>query len=225
MMNRLLIGSANRFLFRPLVASGEIKMKFKVGDRVRIKHKNHSPAEVGDLGTIEEIEEPEREYEHTYTVRMDKDGDFWFFDDHHLEPVITIPSALRQDAPTEGVKGDAGKADLSLLSSLWIFGVSDVLTYGSAKRGAHNWRKGLKITRVLAGVLRHVFQYLTGEDYDTDPNCPGCIQFKKDNSILCEKHSQKHHLLNASCGLMFAYELSVTRPDLDDRYKIQKENK
>jgi hypothetical protein len=120
---------------------------------------------------------------------------------------------LRQDSPNEGVKGDSGKPDLSLLSPTWIFGVGEVLTYGAEKRGAHNWRKGLKITRLCAGALRHIFQFLAGEDLDRDPSCEGC----KAND--CLKHSGLHHLDCASCNLMFARELLVTRPELDDRYK------
>lgn len=127
-------------------------------------------------------------------------------------------SALRQDAPGQGVKGDAGKPDLSLLSAIWIFGVGDVLTYGSQKRGAHNWRKGLAITRLMSGALRHIFQFLAGEDIDRDDNCPDCQRFDKTGEH-CTKHSNKHHLFCASCNLMFASELLVTRPDLDDRYK------
>jgi hypothetical protein len=130
-------------------------------------------------------------------------------------------SALRQDAPGEAVKGDAGKPDMSLISSIWIFGVADVMTYGAAKRGPHNWRKGLKITRLCAGALRHIFQFLGGEDLDRDDSCVGCQNFDATQEP-CPKHSNKHHLHCASCNLMFASEMLVTRPDLDDRYKGEK---
>ncbi len=127
-------------------------------------------------------------------------------------------TALRQDAPGEGVKGDNGKPDLSLLSPIWVFGVASTLTYGAKKRGAHNWRKGIKTTRLVAGALRHIFQFIGGEDYDFDANCPDC-QAHKAGGEPCEKHSGQHHLDCASCNLMFARELLTTRPDLDDRYK------
>lgn len=127
--------------------------------------------------------------------------------------------ALRQDDPNEGVKGDLGKPDLSLISPIWIMGVASTLTYGAKKRGAHNWRKGLKITRLVAGALRHIFQFLGGEDLDHDPNCSDC---KKED---CVKHSGNHHLDCASCNLMFARELLVTKPEMDDRYRPEtKEN-
>jgi hypothetical protein len=128
---------------------------------------------------------------------------------------------LRQDAPGQGVKGDAGKPDLSLISPVWIFGVADVLTYGAKKRGAHNWRKGLAITRLCAGALRHIFQFLMGEDLDRDDDCEGCRIADANPAEPCTKHSGKHHLFCASCNLMFASELLVTRPDLDDRFKIK----
>lgn len=124
-----------------------------------------------------------------------------------------LSSPIRQDAPGQAVKGDAGKPDLSLLSPIWIFAVAEVLTYGEKKRGRWNWRKGMALSRMLAAALRHIFQFLNGEDYDFDPNCEDC---KKGD---CLKHSGKCHLDNAACMLMFARELWETRPDLDDRYK------
>lgn len=131
---------------------------------------------------------------------------------------LSDSNALRQDAPNEGLKGDAGKPDLSLLSPIWMFGMGRVLTYGAKKRGAHNWRKGLKITRLCAGALRHIFQFLKGENIDRDDSCDGCKNYDKTKEP-CANHSNEHHLYCAGCNLMFASELLETRPDLDDRYK------
>ncbi len=112
-----------------------------------------------------------------------------------------------------GIKADQGKSDFSLLSAIWLAGVSRVLTKGKLKYDAHNWRNGLKIARLLASVLRHVTLYLAGQDLDVDPNCPNC------QSKTCTFHTGEHHLDCAGAGIMFARELSLTRPDLDDRYK------
>lgn len=98
-----------------------------------------------------------------------------------------------------GVKDDAKKVQLELLSPQWLHGVGEVLTFGARKYAAHNWRKGLARTRLLGACLRHVMAYLGGED--TDP----------ETGLL--------HLDHASCCLMFASELHRTRPDTDDRYR------
>jgi hypothetical protein len=101
---------------------------------------------------------------------------------------------------TQGVKHDTDKPDLSLVSPIWITGVARVLTFGKKKYAAHNWRKGIETSRLLAACLRHIFAFLSGED--RDPETGEC------------------HLDHASCCLMFARELWETRPDLDDRYKV-----
>lgn len=98
-----------------------------------------------------------------------------------------------------GEKHDSGKIQVELLSSTWLLGVASVLTFGAKKYAAHNWRKGIVSSRLLGACLRHVLAYLGGEDLDPE--------------------SGLSHLLHASCCLQFAYELSQTRPDLDDRYK------
>lgn len=98
-----------------------------------------------------------------------------------------------------GIKHDQEKNQLELLSPLWIMGVGQVLTFGARKYHAHNWRKGIAITRLLGACLRHIFAFLGGEDKDLE--------------------SGLSHLHHASCCLMFASELRETRPDLDDRYR------
>ena len=119
---------------------------------------------------------------------------------------------------TSGVKNDQEKTDLSLFSWIWFVGVGRVLTRGKRKYAAHNWRKGLAIARLLAGVIRHITLFMAGQDLDVSPNCKGC------QAGDCEKHTGEHHLDCASCGLMFAREMHATRPDLDDRYKLDNTN-
>jgi hypothetical protein len=103
---------------------------------------------------------------------------------------------------TEGVKDDAAKVQLDLLSPIWVLGVGRVLTFGAKKYSTWNWAKGLSRTRLLASVLRHLFAYLGGEDLDPE------------TGLL--------HLDHASCELMFASHLHHSRPDLDDRWKEPK---
>lgn len=99
----------------------------------------------------------------------------------------------------KGRKNDQKKPQMELLSPLWLVGVARVLTFGARKYSAHNWRQGLAASRCLGAALRHIAADLSGEDLDPETGLP--------------------HLHHASCELMFASELRVTRPDLDDRYK------
>jgi hypothetical protein len=99
---------------------------------------------------------------------------------------------------TEGTKHDGEKIQLDLLSSRWLFGVGQVLTFGAKKYAAHNWRQGIKSSRLLGACLRHVLAYLGGEDRDPETGIS--------------------HLHHASCCLMFLSELAETKPEFDDRY-------
>lgn len=100
----------------------------------------------------------------------------------------------------EGTKHDQAKTKLELLSSKWILGVGDVLTFGAKKYNAHNWRKGIQLSRLLGACLRHVFSFLGGEDKDPETGLS--------------------HLLHASCCLQFAFELYEDMPSaVDDRFK------
>lgn len=98
----------------------------------------------------------------------------------------------------EGIKHDSTKPDMSLLSAYAMYELSKVLSYGKVKYAAHNWRKGIARSRLLAAALRHIFSYLAGQDKDPESGLP--------------------HLSHAMCCLMFATELHVTMPETDDRY-------
>lgn len=111
--------------------------------------------------------------------------------DHYKENVVK-----QQEA---GIKHDQEKPEMALLSPLWVTGVADVLTFGARKYAAHNWRKGLAVSRLISAALRHIFLFMAGQDYDEE--------------------SGKHHLLHASCCLMFAYETLMMRPAFDDRWR------
>lgn len=98
-----------------------------------------------------------------------------------------------------GSKHDSEKADMSLLSSVAMLRIAEVMTFGKQKYSAHNWRKGISYSRLLAALLRHTFSYLAGESLDPE--------------------SGKSHLAHAGCCVMMLLEFETTRPDLDDRYK------
>lgn len=99
-------------------------------------------------------------------------------------------------------KYDDNKVDMSLLSSIAIHKIAQVMTFGKQKYAAHNWRKGFVWSRVLAATLRHVFAYLSGEDKDSE--------------------SGLSHLAHAGCCIMFLLEFEDTHKELDDRYKESK---
>jgi hypothetical protein len=98
-----------------------------------------------------------------------------------------------------GVKHDQEKPDMSLISSVAIFKVAQVMTFGKKKYSANNWRGGIAYSRLLAAALRHTFSYLGGESKDPETGIS--------------------HLAHACCCLFMVLEFEDTKPELDDRFK------
>jgi len=63
---------------------------------------------------------------------------------------------------------DVGKSMMSLLPFEALREVGNVLTYGAKKYAAHNWRKGMKWSRVQDSLLRHYERFAAGEDFDPE---------------------------------------------------------
>ena len=97
-----------------------------------------------------------------------------------------------------GVKNDQDKIQVQLLSPRWLLGVGQVLSFGARKYKSFNWAKGIERSRLLGACLRHVLAYMGGENDDAETGIS--------------------HLYHASCCLLFASEMHIVRPDLDDRW-------
>jgi len=71
------------------------------------------------------------------------------------------------DAPA-GRKDDQGKCRLDLLplDALWETG--KVYSMGAGKYDDWNWANGIKYSRVIAALLRHLFKWVMGETHDQE---------------------------------------------------------
>ena len=99
-----------------------------------------------------------------------------------------------------GTKNDAEKPRMDLLDPLALEGLAKVLTFGANKYAAHNWRKGIANTRLIAAMLRHLFAIMRGEDVDPESGLP--------------------HIDHVGCCWMFLSNNMKTRPEMDDRWKV-----
>lgn len=97
------------------------------------------------------------------------------------------------------IKHDQAKPKMGLISTRFLKGLAQVLTFGAHKYAVHNWRKGLATSRLYDALQRHLTDWNDGQDLDPE--------------------SGLSHLYHASCCLMFLAETVEVRPDLDDRYK------
>lgn len=100
---------------------------------------------------------------------------------------------------TEGRKNDQGKAPMSLIPKPALEELAKVLDFGRQKYDAHNWRKGMKWSRVADAAMRHLTSWYDGEDKD--------------------KESGLSHLGHCLCCLAFLATYQQEQLGEDDRYR------
>lgn len=100
------------------------------------------------------------------------------------------------------MKFDSDKPRYDLIDSEAIDELAKVLTFGAKKYEAHNWRRGINITRLCAALLRHIFSFLRGESNDPETGLS--------------------HVAHAMCCCMFILWTMKHKPDMDDRYRVDK---
>lgn len=123
---------------------------------------------------------------------------------HALAPDHPLLRKMEKDMEPTGKKSDDGKPPIALVPSALIHGAARVLAHGAEKYGPHNWRGGIKYSRIYSALLRHLLAWNDGEDQDP---------VDKGGSGL-------NHLCHAACELAFLMQFVADgRKDLDDRYK------
>lgn len=98
-----------------------------------------------------------------------------------------------------GIKHDAGKPSLSLIDKTALVELARVLDFGAKKYAAHNWRGGIKWSRILDSAMRHLQAFNDGEDLDPETGLS--------------------HVAHAMCNCMFLLNYIQNHKELDDRYK------
>ena len=93
---------------------------------------------------------------------------------------------------------DEGKPRVDLLDPEAMLGIAEVLTFGATKYAESNWRGGIKYSRIIGSILRHLFAIMRGEDLDIE------------SGLL--------HIDHLGCDAMFLSYYMRNRKDLDDRY-------
>jgi hypothetical protein len=76
------------------------------------------------------------------------------------------------DDKNKGVKFDSGKYRFSLLSTDALVDIAKVGTMGATKYADHNWRKGMKWSRLLDAAHRHMMAWQLGENLDAESQLP-----------------------------------------------------
>jgi hypothetical protein len=117
---------------------------------------------------------------------------------------IESPAPTSSSSP--GLKYDDGKPALGLYSGEFLCWQGAVLEFGRQKYtkdgvdGADNWRKGMKVRKLLGAIFRHTALVLMGEDLDKESGLP--------------------HLAHVAVDAMFVWETLRYRKQWDDRFVL-----
>ena len=105
----------------------------------------------------------------------------------------------------EAKKYDNGKSRFELIDPIANEYLAKVLAFGATKYGVDNWRGGFPYTRIIASLERHLNAVKRGEDTDPESGLP--------------------HIDHVGANWMFLSFFMKQRPDLDDRWYTQHEQK
>jgi hypothetical protein len=102
----------------------------------------------------------------------------------------------------EGIKHDGEKPPLAYIpkAALWAEGMA--FKHGALKYDKFNYKNGLEVTRTISAALRHIMQFLDGENLDEESGAP--------------------HLGCARANLAMALDTLANHPELDDRFRKEK---
>lgn len=104
-----------------------------------------------------------------------------------------------KDKPELASRLNTGKPKLSFIPLWTLFGEAKVWEHGAQKYEAHNWRKGQPWTQCYDSLMRHLNEWLSGNDIDEESGLP--------------------HLDHAACNLRMLLTYRKTHPELDNRFK------
>ena len=94
----------------------------------------------------------------------------------------------------QGSKYDSNKERMDLIPWNSVREMAKVLSFGADKYGDHNWREGIKHSRLFSAAMRHLTFYWSGETLDQE--------------------SGMSHIAHAMTNLAMLAET----PEWDDRY-------
>jgi hypothetical protein len=103
-----------------------------------------------------------------------------------------------------GKKYDAGKPDLSLIPLEALAEEARGFMLGEKKYGRYNYTGGMEASRLVAAALRHITQWMGGEDNDPE--------------------SGASHLGHARCCLAMLIHTQQLGTLKDNRFKKEKED-
>ena len=85
-----------------------------------------------------------------------------------MEELAAPPLIKTEVKKLGGIKYDQDKPRVELLPVEALEEIAKVLTFGAIKYNDNNWREGFQWSRIYGALLRHLFAFMRGEDYDKE---------------------------------------------------------
>lgn len=142
--------------------------------------------EMGQFPSIAELDRNELEMIFAKAETLDK---------HKIYPI----------KPSEALRYNEGKLRYDLLDPYAIAELAKVFTNGANKYADHNWKKGMKWSKMLASMKRHIAAFEMGEDIDPEIGC--------------------HHMAQAAWNALGLVTYARIHPEMDDRQHSYLETK
>jgi hypothetical protein len=102
---------------------------------------------------------------------------------------------------SKGTKSDSEKPQINLIPREALEGMAKAFMYGAGKYGRFNFKNGLEYTRLTDATMRHIIQFLDGEDIDVE--------------------SGNSHISHALASLAMLAYMIENKPDFDNRWKAE----
>ncbi len=97
----------------------------------------------------------------------------------------------------EAKRYNEGKNRMDLVPPILTEEVGKVMTFGAQKYDPYNWAKGMKWSKCIASLKRHLTAFERGEDFDPETGI--------------------YHLAHIGCNITFLLDYYKNHPELDDR--------
>lgn len=177
--------------------------KFKVGDKIRRIKYDSQTVKIGQIYTVSEIIGSNlrvKELDHIGRISCDSEN---------FELVIEEPSIQINPKENMGIRLNSGKPRWR---NFPMFLMEPVIRVGShaekrfdnpnGKYETFNFLKGMYVNDCLDSLKRHLMKFESPYESDND------------------EETQESHLAHIAWNALVALHMLKTRPELDDRYKI-----